>query len=513
MNIFQRIWQWNPAISEQGGMVESVGLPNASQAGSGANGEVLDLSPNYGSATQTLAFKQSDIPRLNDPDKVIKFIKKLRNQTRLNTKLMELADQVVQGFRIKGSEEVSNWFVRAQVYSAVHRIAYELFTLGWCVVYVNEDKKGLPTLQVLHNVTVKRGVDGTPHVWLQLDDTVKRAIQANSKLFPKYWQQQVTQTTGIDITRVYDGKGMKLKQGGAYFITIPTEPEDVYPVPPLYALASHLISSERLLINLDAMSEVMATVLTHITVGNAEGQDLRSGKPKQIEADRTKKLGEAFNQAKVKGTIITPGDVSIKTVAADKNPYTTNLDTAKAQGAIVREGIGISDFQNVHSEGAAAFLARQMFPTIDRVRHGIIQQGFLKVMLLDISDRVSGSEKARIIWSLDSIVPLSDKLNIGKFRWITGGMSIQQINEMFDPDYDLAVAMEEKQFERDNYMEVVPLLWEPSQGLSDAAAAVEASKPSPLTPQHGGAGPTAQDGVSPKSPGTAENPGAGRPKK
>lgn len=507
MNILQRIWNWDPSSREVGGMVESVGLPNAAQSGGGANGEVLDLSPNYGSATQALAFKQSDIPRLSDPDNVIKFIKKLRNQTRLNAKFMEIADQIVQGFRIKGSEEVNNWFIRASVYSAVQRIAYELMTLGWCVVYVNEDKKGLPTLQVLHNVTVKRGIDGTPHVWLQLDSNVKTALKANSKLFPKYWMQQVDLNTGIDITRVYDGKGMKLKQGGAYYISLPTEPEDVYPVPPLYALASHLISSERLLLNVDGLSEVMATVLTQITVGNDQGQDMRSGKAKIVEADRTKKIGEAFLAAKKSGTIVTPGDIAIKTVTPDTNPYTNNLETAKAQGALVQEGIGLPDFQNVPSEGAAAFLARSMFPTIDRVRNGIIQQTFLKVLLLDIADRVSGAEKARILFSLDSIVPLSDKLNIGKFRWTTGGMSIQQINEMFDPDYDREVAMEEKTFERDNYTDVVPLLWEPSQGLSDVAL-----ESAPKTAPKGTdpAAPTPK--VSPKAPGTPENPGAGRPK-
>lgn len=489
-----------PRGREIGGMIEAVGNPNPTQSGEGANGEVLDLSPNYGPATQALSFQQSDIPAINDAEKVIKFVKKLRNQTAVRATLMDLADQIVQGFRIKGSPEVVSWFMRAEVYSTVQRIAFELFSLGWCVVYVSEDKKGMPTLKVLHNVTVKRGVDGVPHVWLQLDDTAKQMVQRNPKFFPKYWQQQVGSDAGIDITRVYDGKGMKLKQGGAYFITLPTEPEDVYPVPPLYALARHIIGSERLLLNVDTLTEKMATVLTHIKVGNKDGQDLRTGKAKQVEKDRTVKLGEAFKQAKTSGAIITPADVAIETVVPPANPYGHNIAAAKDSRGFVQDGLGLPDFQNVPSEGAAAFLARSLFPTIDRVRHGIIQQGFLKILLLDIADRVSGADKARIIWSLDSIVPLSDKLNIGKFRWITGGLSIQEINEYFEPDYDVEQSMELKRAEQ-KFADVVPLLWEPSQGLSDAAVQLRQT-----TQAKAPAAP-----FSPKAPGTVENPGAGRP--
>ena len=524
MNILERIWNWNPgAAKETGGMIEAVGVPNPLKAGDGFAGEVLDLTPNYGPQVLSLAFKQSDIPTATQTDNVIKFVKKLRNQSRIRQKLNEVADMVVQGFRIKGSDDVNNWFIRAEVYQTVQRIAFELLSLGWCVVYVTEDKKGIPTLKVLHNVAVKRGIDGAPHVWLQLDDFVKQAIMKNPKAYPKYWQQELYADPGIDITRVYDGKAQKVKQGGAYFISISTEPEDVYPTSPLYTLASHIIASERMLLDMDSMVEKLATVLTQITVGNKDGQDMRGGKAKVVEKDRTAALGTAFTSAKKSGTIITPGDVAINTVAPASNPYQTQMETAASQFSVVTQGLGAPDIHNVRSEGTADLLARSMFPTIDRVRHGIITQGFLKIMLLDIADRVSGSDKARILYGLDSIIDQADKLNTAKFRWVTGGLSIRAINEMFDPDYDLDAEMLQKQEESSQYKDIVPLLWEPSQGLSTVAledakptgpAPADGSTPAPA-PAAGGKKPAApkKPAVSPKAPGTPENPGAGRPTK
>ena len=204
--------------------------------------------------------------------------------------------------------------------------------------------------------------------------------------------------------------------------------------------------------------------------------------------------------------------MNIKHVFPDKNPFEGPLKTNDKLESILRNGLGLPDFQNVPSEGAAAFLAMSMFPDIDFLRRGILVQTFLRQLLLDLETRVPGASKARVLFSYDGTRTQAEKLAEGKFRWTTGGMSLRSIHEFFDPEYDFDAEMAQKTVEQ-GFEDVIPLIWEPSQGLSDIALRHEAAQPKtsgasgskktkPLTPEPG----------TPISGQDPNGPGAGRPK-
>lgn len=491
--------------------LDSVGKPNTAAPGIGDDGMALDLTPNYSKAGQKLVLKRASLPTLTATNTVIDFIKQLRSQTRVRRELERLANYMVMGLRIKGTPEVQAWFSRAEMYKQMHRIAFELLTLGWCVVYLNEDKKSVnPNITIMHNVAVKRGIDGAPRVWLYLDDLVKNVVRTQGKQFPKYWSKSVDSPFGIDITRVYDNSGA-IKQGGAYFISMPCEPEDVYPVPPLFALLGSVVDTERMLNDVGAAAEKLVPLLTQIRLGNELGQDLRSGRIKAVEGDRVTKVSQTFTAAKTTGTFVGPGDIEVLYKYPTANPFITQIETGKYLDSTIREGIGLPDFQNVPSEGAAAYLAKSLFPDIEFMRKGILQQSFLSILLLDIADRVPGADTARTLWSMDGIWTKTEKLNEAKFRWLTGGMSIQSTNEQFDADYDYAAEIAQKTLEQKDE-KIIPLIWEPSQGLSDIALKQAASTPAtPVTPA---TGTPDKKGTGKKTPGPDPNgPSAGRPTK
>lgn len=509
------------ALKEMSSNVVAVGSPNQGAASNPQDeGVAGDIGVLTGPAAQKLKFTRKEIPRPDDPDSMVAYIKQWRAQLKVRSVLTELGNALVDGFRLKGSPELEAWASQQRLYAKLQRIAIDLCTIGWCVVYVSEDPKLPPSLTVLHNVALKRDVYGNEIIYLQLSDEARTAVSTNSKFYPSYWTQQLDSSSGINITRIYknsannDGMGTtKLTQGGAYFITIEGDGEDLLPLSPIYPFLAMAADAEKISDSVGSFVDAIKYYLLHAKVGDKVGSDARDGRPKPPSKERLTSVLNALSMGFRAGALVTPADVDVSYQVLDKDPLTIPRSAFMHTQADLRKEVGVPDYQDASSEGAAMFMARSFLPSIRFIRHACIVQQFLLPLLADLKagNRIPGVEKARILWSEDSVHDLGTKLNVAKFKHSTGAYSLQSICEYLDPDYNQEAEFEQKKFEQNN-SELIGNIYEISQGQSDKALelAAQQKKQAEQQPKEKPA-----DGKTPageNTPAPTEDPG-GRPPK
>lgn len=486
--------------------LEGVGQPVLYKEAEDTATQGLNIAANTGASHTKVALTKKSIPKPDDHAGTISYIKQVRAQLRIREPLQSIANQVTNGFRIKGTPEIKAWFDSVGMYSKVNRIAFELITTGFCVAYVTEPKGKdvLPQINILHNVQVRRSVDGSNLVFLQLSDEAKEAIRADSSNYPSTWAGELDSEIGINITRVMDSKG-KVKSGGAYFITLEPDAEDMFPVSPLYAALGYSVDSEKVLLGLGSALDFVKHYLLQILVGNKDGQDMRDGRIKPVSKERVSSTLFSLSAGYTGGALVTPGDVTVQHNIPDKSPYTMHQDAVTQYGKFFKEDIGLPDFANVSSEGVASYLAKMFLPKLELLRVGIIEAQFLRPLMLQLADRVSGLDTGRILWSNSNTQDLKTITDRAKFQLGTGGVSIQYLNEMLDSDYDFDAQMTQKEIELKS-KGTIGMPWEPSQNQSTIAQDMAATTSS--------SGDPSTDPLKPaqaKKVPTGLSDGAGRP--
>ncbi len=431
----------------------------------------IDVPGNYGPSTVKVELSRAKIPKPDATDELIAYIKKFRAQFRVREQINELAYMIVEGFRLKGSPELKDLEMRLQLGTKLQRIVFELLTLGWCVVYVSEPKDGYPTLTILHNVTIKRSVDGSYMVFLKLDDKAKLAIQANSKYYPGYWTKDINNENGINISRLIDPSG-KWKQGGAYFISLETDAEDILPVPPIYPILGYELDSEMILTGLGTAIDLIKFYLLQARIGNKEGQDIRDGRPKPLSKERLMSMVQNISASWKAGALVGASDIEIVHNIPKDDIYDQHLRAVSTYLGLSDQALGKPPLELAKSGDIAIQMLKELLPKIDGMRHHILENMLLKPMLSDMNGRIKGVqlEGARFVWTNLAIHDVRTQIDRAKLQMATGGCSIQYINEMFDPDYDLDEQVLQKKIEQKN-AEFIGLIFEPAQGLADKAIA------------------------------------------
>lgn len=446
-----------------------VGTSNTSgsfnEDGSGA----ISVEPQPGPAGDKLKLTKKSIPDASNTDEVTSFIKQLRAQYPIRVALEEVASYLFEGFRIKPAPkqevELKKFLYGTGIYSKVWKIGLELISSGWCVVYVSENDKVLPGITVLHNVSVRRGVDGLAHVYLQLSSSMKDAIKKNSKAYPKYWLQQIDNQNGIDITRVHDNKG-RLKQGGAYFISVEPDGENIFPISPLYPALSQIIDTARISEAATNIIDFLKLYMLMVTVGNKDGQDLQSGRPKAIPRSRIDEIGRLLSAGYKTGAAVSPADININHVVPEKDPYLIPHQAADHELKAAERIAGTPSFEDAKNEGTARYLGLRLMPKLDVLRNTVILQQFVLPFLADMADRYPMLVDAYPIWGPGSLLDVRTAMERMKAQLATGGCSIQYLNEILDADYDFAREMTRKEYES-GFEDTVGMIWEPTQGISD----------------------------------------------
>lgn len=460
-----------------------VGNPNTSASFQDDKSGAMDLGAQTGPAGERLKAARKAIPAASSLDNIVKVVKQVRSQYQVRPYLENVADFMTDGFRIKPvgarPEELDAFLNSTGIYQKVWRAAFELVTLGWCVIYASEDEKTLPGLTVLHNVTIRRGVDGTPHVYLQLSDQAKSAIKANSKNYPKDWQKQLGSSNGVDITRVYD-KGGKLVKGGAYFITLEPDGEDIFPVAPLYPALASIMDTERLSDAAGAVIDFVKYYMLHAKLGNDKGQDERTGRIEKVSTKRVDDTKYLLSAGFKTGAIVSPRDVTVEHVVPEIDPLSGATVPEANRFARMKSLIGVPAVEESKNAAAAAYILKEFMPRIDRVRQVLMQQ-FVEPFLRDMASRYSFMENTTAIWGLHSVQDLGALINRAKFQMTTGACSMQYLNELVDPDFDLDREMARKEYEK-GFKDTAGMLWEASSGLSAAALEAEANKQDTAAP-------------------------------
>lgn len=427
----------------------------------------LNLAANPGPSHQKLTLGKKSVPTPDQHEALIKYIKQIRSQFRIRKFVEEYVDQVTHGLRIKGTPEIERFARNANLYSTINKVLVELRTIGWCVVYVSEVENQPISMTVLHNVVVKKSVAGNPIIYLKLDTDAKDAVSKQSKYYPQYWGKEVETEQGINITRLYSDPEMtKWTQGGAYFIRVEPDGEDMFPVPPIYPLLLYVLNSEKILEGMTNMVDMVKLYLIHVKLGNELGQDLRDGRIRSVSQDRISKVIQFLSMGYKVGAIVTPGDVSIEQQFLDKSPYAVNNEAVDAFNKLMLGDSGLPAYEHISSEGVAAFIAKRMLPTVDKLRQIVMNQ-WLKPMFEDLNSRgVKGADSARIVWNDMHMFELKTIIDKVKVQLSTGGCSIEYLNEQFDPDYNFEAEMKRKELEQKSAA-TVGMIWEPSQGQSD----------------------------------------------
>jgi hypothetical protein len=459
---------------EMANNIVAVGAPNQGTPASATDTTVAgDINALVGPTTNRLKLTRKEIPKPEDPDAMVNYIKQWRAQLRIRPILTDLAATIVDNFRLKGSPELEAWTFQQRVYSKLQRVALDLATIGWCVVYVSEDPKAPPTLTILHNVAIKRDVLGNEIVYLQLSDEAKAAVKLNSANYPSYWSTYMDDPAGINITRVYDTGG-KLTQGGAYFITIEGDSEDTLPLAPVFPFLGSTVDGERISEQLGAFVDMVKHYLIHAKVGDKVGADARDGRPKPPSKERLNAVLNSLSVGFRSGALVTPADVDVEIKTLDKDPFDVVRKNQTATNSDLQRNIGVPPYDEASSEGAAMFMARSFLPATRFLRHGCIMDQLLKPLMADLAaqGRMPGAETARFLWSEDSVHDLGTKLNVVKFKQSTGAYSLQSLCEYMDPDYNLEAELEQKKTEQKS-SDVIGNIYEVGQGNSDKTLEAE----------------------------------------
>ena len=442
----------------------------------------LPLDAQTGTANNSLTGqKRAGVPQPGALDDVIAMIKAVRSQYQVRSTFEDAASLVSEGFRIKPApgkgDDVKMFLTATDFYNKIWRIALELLTIGWCVVYVSEmDKQGMPGITVLHNVTVTRGVDGRAHVFLKLDDKTVDAIKQNNKFYPKYWSQSLDSRAGIDITRVIDKTG-KWKQGGAYFVSLEPDGEDVFPVSPLFPVLGDALDADRMSVVMGQIVDFAKYYLFHIKLGNEDGQDLRTGKVMQIQKDRIQAIGATFGVGLRAGSVISPGDVHPEHFMPEKSPFDIPSKDRDYLNESVRKQVGLPDVTEASSDAAARFLMKSYLPRVETLRQ-VIMSRFVTPFLLDMTARFPQMADSYAIWGDLAIQELATIISKQTAQSNTGGCSIQYLCELLDPDYDFDQQMTRKEYEA-GFKDTVGNLYEPAQGLAGKAENANPDAPNP----------------------------------
>ena len=481
--------------------------------GKSADLGTLPMDAQTGSSNTSISgAKRAGVPQPGAIDDVISMIKAVRSQYQVRSTFDDAASFVTEGFRVKPApgkgQDVTQFLVNTDFYNKVWRVALDLLTIGWCVVYVSEmDKQGLPGITVLHNVSVTRGVDGKAHVFLKLTDTTTDAIKANSKFYPKYWAQSLDSKAGIDITRVIDKTG-KWKQGGAYFISLEPDGEDVFPVSPLFPVLGDALDADRMSVVMGQIVDFAKYYLFHIKVGNDKGQDERTGKIQQIQKDRIQAIGTTFGIGLRTGAVISAGDVNPEHFMPEKSPFSIPAEDRDFLNEIVRNQVGLPDVTEASSDAAARFVMKSFLPKVETLRSVIVNR-FVLPFIGDMGSRFPQMQGAYPIWGDNAIQELGTIIQKATAQSNTGGCSIQYLCELLDPDYDFDREMTRKVYEA-GFADTVGNLYEPAQGLATKAEdlnAAPADNPKPGAP----ALKTPAKGVNPKTQKPAPPGKPGRP--
>lgn len=427
----------------------------------------IDMDAQLSKAASKFTAKRTSVPAPGSVDEIVGAIKAIRNQYQVRSILDDSAAYITEGFRVKPapgkSEDTLRFALETEIETRVTRLALELITTGWCVVYASEmDKQGYPGLTVLHNCTVVRGVDGKPRIYLRLSDDAKIAIKANPKAYPKYWQEQIDSSNGIDITRVYDKSG-KWKQGGAYFVSLEPEGEDVYPISPLYPVLGDAVDAERMGVVLGQLMDLVKFYYWQIKLGNDKGQDERDGRIRKVDMTRIQETGKAFGLGLKSGAIITPGDVKTEHHVPNPNPFLLPREEREALKDVVQDQVGLPEFDRASSDAAARMMAKSFLPKVETLRK-IILNKFVLPFLLDCGTRFPQIQGMYPILNMDAIQELGTTIQKHRQLFSTGGYSLQTINEMLDPEYDFDREMTRKEYEIKS-KELVGNIYEAGQGL------------------------------------------------
>lgn len=449
------------------GNLAAIGLPSEYKMADNEAVQGINLQPNTGSARKAFVLTRKSIPAPTSHAAMIQYVKEVRSQLRVRKVLEEIADQMTLGFRVKGNAETKALFNRLQLYGVVNRVFFELISLGWCVVYLSEprDKNQFPTLTTMHNVEIRRALDGQFLTFLQLDTMAKEVVRANAKVYPDYWIKELEDNMGINITRLQDKSG-KSSRGGAYFIRLGCDGEDIYPVPPLYPVLEYLIDSERTLDGAGGLLDILKSYLFHIQIGTKDGQDLRDGRMKPVSPERVNAIGSQVAAISQGGVLATAGDVSFNVITPGKDYYEGYQSNIKHYDQMLHEDTGLPYFETISSEGVASYVARQFLPTMEHLRVGIMEAQFLQPLLTDLAAKgVVGADKARLRWGVENVFDLRTIIERAKTQSATGGVSIRYINELLDADYDFDEELVQKQAELAQ-KDIIGMIWEPSQNLS-----------------------------------------------
>jgi len=508
-SLLERMFGEAPLFKREqaGASIINTGTPSATAStNAAADTGAVNMDAELSRAASKYTAKRSSIPAPGSIDELVGVIKAIRNQYQVRGMLEDTAAYITEGFRVKPApgkwEDVQRFCVESDIHSKVARLALELITIGWAVVYVSEmDNQGFPGITILHNCTVTRGVDGKHRIFLKLSEDAKEAIRANPKLYPRYWQEGLDSPDGIDITRVYDKDG-KWKQGGAYYVSIEPEGEDVYPISPLYPVLGDAVDAERHGKVMGDLMDLVKWYYFQIRIGNDKGQDERDGRAKPISKERVQQVAQSFGLGIKTGAIVTPGDVSAEHHAPEKSPWELPRNEREALKDVFQEQIGLPSFETASSDAAARMLAKSFLPRREKLRD-IITNKFVLPFLLDMASRFPQMQGSYHIFSKAALEDLGTLVNLHRQLYSTGAYSLQTINEMLDPDYIFEREIARKRYEAES-KDIVGNLYEFGQGVGN-------DKTDPAN--------TAKKGISgdPKSadPRTLVNPASqpGRPSK
>lgn len=498
---------------------ESAGASLAGTGISAATSSITDstdtgaikMDAQLSSAGTKYSGKRNALPTASSIDNLVSIIKQVRNQYQVRQMLEDSASFITQGFRVKSGPgkgaDCKQFVVETEIETKANRIALELVTIGWVVVYVSElDKQGFPGITLLHNVKVTRGVDGKPHIFLMLSDDAKKAVAANSQAYPKYWQQSLESDDGIEITRVYDKSG-KLKQGGAYFVCLEPEGEDVFPISPLYPVLGDAVDSQRMSSIMGDLMDLVKFYWFQIKLGNEKGQDERDGRIKAISKDRVREVGAAFGLGIKTGALLTPGDVTAEHHMPETSPWALPRSEREILKGVFQDQTGLPKLGEASSDAAAMALARGYLPRVEKLR-AILLNKFILPFLADVSKRFPQMEGSYPILSEDGIQDLGTTIQKHRQLLSTGAYSLQTLNEILDPDYDFDREIARKTYE-EGFKDSVGNLYEPGQGFGQPDPAPAPAAPTTDNPKGKVGDPKSAD------PKTLANPSSqpGRPSK
>jgi hypothetical protein len=475
-SLLERVFGEAPLFQREqaGASIIGTGTPAATvNINAAADTGAVNMDAELSKAGSKYTAKRASIPAPGSIDDLIGVIKAVRNQYQVRGMLEDTAAYITEGFRVKPApgkwEDVQRFCVESDIHSKVARLALELITVGWAVVYVSEmDKQGFPGITILHNCTVTRGVDGKHHIFLKLSDNAKDAIRSNPKLYPRYWQGGLDSSDGIDITRVYDKSG-KWKQGGAYYVSLEPEGEDVYPISPLYPVLGDAVDAERHGKVLGDLMDLVKWYYFQIRIGNDKGQDERDGRIKAISKDRVQQVAQSFGMGIKSGAIVTPGDVNAEHHSPEKSPWEMPRNEREALKDVFKEQIGLPSFENASSDAAARMLAKSFLPKREKLRDIIVNK-FVLPFLLDMGSRFPQMQGAYYIYGKAALEDLGTLVNLHRELYNTGAYSLQTINEMLDPDYNFEREMAQKKFEAKS-KDLVGNLYEVGQGVGSGMSA------------------------------------------